>query len=278
MTRKSLLWFLYAYKQFPDTPFVCKSDDDAFLKVPQLLYDARRLDAERTHNILSKRPMGVYWGLMKTWKGGHWFASGMFYGVDRQAARGIVDAVRPSAGTVLPLLLALTPFDRDAQSTYTTLLMHHEDVLFGRLVRESQLDRRVDEEQRAQLARTHGVPASHLGLTAEGRTTRPLHVLHHMEWICRFHDLHRGVNVHTWTPASAVIHRVQPDGFATLMREVYEGGGGGAAAPPPLPPGRVFRVPYSAFDAMDKMAQGRMVMCQAMGNQSMWAPVSSTDP
>ncbi|KPA74882.1 phosphoglycan beta 13 galactosyltransferase [Leptomonas pyrrhocoris] len=39
MTQKTILWLEYAYHAFPDVPYIIKSDDDVYVKVPQLVSD-----------------------------------------------------------------------------------------------------------------------------------------------------------------------------------------------------------------------------------------------
>ncbi|CAD2218854.1 UDP-Gal or UDP-GlcNAc-dependent glycosyltransferase [Angomonas deanei] len=65
VTHKLMHFLLYAYYQFPETPFIGKGDDDAFFRVPQILQELENTQKEIfLFNSVSNRLQvkHVYWG------------------------------------------------------------------------------------------------------------------------------------------------------------------------------------------------------------------------
>jgi phosphoglycan beta-1,3-galactosyltransferase len=148
MTQKLILWLEYAYHAFPDVPYIMKSDDDTYLKVPQFLRNIRHIrsgfkdafpevaPAVRDAPGITEKEPCIYWG--SKYSSRKWgrlrYHTGSGYMLHRRLVQVFVGG--NDARTLKQLQLTLTPYDMAEKRTYTNLVMDVEDAFVGSNMRE----------------------------------------------------------------------------------------------------------------------------------------------
>ncbi|CAD2219782.1 hypothetical protein, conserved [Angomonas deanei] len=157
MTTKLISFLFYATYQFPGTPFIGEADDDAFLKVPQIIIELENMQTEMllfNQNSEHYRVKHGYWGaLLHDAIPGVTFLEGYLSIVSRSLLQIVIgettdlvknvetptvlkyhDNMSPRDTILMGIVLALSPFRYEYYKLYVANLVEFEDRLFGALV------------------------------------------------------------------------------------------------------------------------------------------------
>ncbi|CAC9437864.1 phosphoglycan beta 1,3 galactosyltransferase [Leishmania infantum JPCM5] len=222
MTQRTVLWLEYAYHAFPDAPFIVKSYDDIYIKVPQIVSDFAYVLNGRRHRDLDANlmdndgnaplPVDAVSGAGDTLRTGaplgsasqlrlphspesecvHWGLRDEKRFLQRQhmmtrkLARVVLEKPQEAYGTKGlrdVALLSMRDFNPIFADIYTEVAMTEEDRFIGSVL--------------------HGRRARAAQLCPHRRITRV------EETMSRFHDLRRDARgIVTW--ASVALHRCTP--------------------------------------------------------------------
>ncbi|KAK7195269.1 phosphoglycan beta 1,3 galactosyltransferase 4 [Novymonas esmeraldas] len=150
MGQKTMLWLNYAYTAFPDVPYIMKSDDDTYMKVPQYLSDLRyaRGGVRRARNLTSEIPHGGVVPvtqalhddgecLYRTWRlhaYGVVYGNGAGYTLDRRLIQASTNLFDQSHAVMLQLVTM--PYNSSLDEAYRNHTIQVEDVMVGRQVKD----------------------------------------------------------------------------------------------------------------------------------------------
>ncbi|CAJ1039819.1 hypothetical protein Q4I32_000765 [Leishmania shawi] len=219
MTQKTVLWLEYAYHAFPGVPFIAKSYDDTYIKVPQMMSDFAYVVSGRRHRHLDASSMDddsrapatagvvggesssaasrvrlaqssesecVYWGQLGRQSKGVPYFVGVHYSMTRKVARVVLEKPRETYGVnglQDVLRLSMLDFNPIFADIYTRAAMTEEDRFIGKALHDGSV-------RAAQLC-----PNERITYIEEG--------------LPRFHGLQREVRG-TVTWASVVAHYCTP--------------------------------------------------------------------